>query len=92
MLELVHSDGVVPGVVQLEVHEDVTSSEHGGAGTPIRTVGTVMHQGKIARRIRTRLLLSSSGERLSRARSVSDLLKAVYDAVEGTLPIRTRTR
>lgn len=84
MLELIHSDGVVPGVVRLLAHEEVKSSVHEGEGTPIRTAGFVTHQGKVARRVRTRLLLGSSGERLSRAKTVSDLLKAIYDTVEGT--------
>ena len=89
IIDLIHSDGIVPGVVRLVAHEEVKSSVHGGEATPIRTVGTVMHQGKLAHRVRTRLLLGSSGEPLSRAKSLGDLLKAIYDTVESESLITT---
>ena len=82
ILDLIHSGGIVPGVVRLVAHEEVKSSVHGDEATPIRTIGNAMHQGKAVHRVRTRLVLGSSGERLSRARRLGDLLKAIYDTVE----------
>ncbi|OBZ76717.1 hypothetical protein A0H81_03223 [Grifola frondosa] len=73
ILQHIHSDGLMPGVVRLVDSENVQVDEQ-AIGTSARCDAT--------RRTKTRLIMGSRGTRLENARSIADLLKAIYDALE----------
>ncbi|OSC96926.1 hypothetical protein PYCCODRAFT_1428812 [Trametes coccinea BRFM310] len=74
LLTLVHADGFLPGVVRHIVSEDVKNGDE-----PI-----VMRRkdGELTGKKR-RVVLADPGEQLTSARSVNDLLMAIYDTLEG---------
>lgn len=82
ILKHIHKDGTVPGVVRLIASEDIEAPYSQG-GKLLRTAGSAYRNGKTVHRVRTRLVLGSCGQRISRARSIGDLVRAIYDAVEG---------
>ncbi|RPD61735.1 hypothetical protein L227DRAFT_592819 [Lentinus tigrinus ALCF2SS1-6] len=71
VLEHIHADGDIPGVVRLKAWENVHTGGkllHIGSGDGIRT--------------KRRLAFYDDGEHLRNAKSVNDLLKAIYDVLE----------
>lgn len=69
----IHAQGFVPRVVRFAKVEDVMDGDEpltSGEGSEKRT--------------RRRFLMADFGEELLKAKTVNDLLKAVYDALEGT--------
>ncbi|KAF8587755.1 hypothetical protein K439DRAFT_1544714 [Ramaria rubella] len=66
-LEKIHKDGPVPGVVRLAAHGPVNNL----------VVGTSPDT-----RSKRRLIMASTGQRLSTCRSVLHFLKVMYDAIE----------
>ncbi|CDO78256.1 hypothetical protein BN946_scf184827.g2 [Trametes cinnabarina] len=73
LLTLAHADGFLPGVIRYIVFEDVKNSAE-----PIMLK---RKDGELTRKKR-RIVLADSGEELTFAKSVNDLLMAVYDALE----------
>lgn len=80
----IHADGFVPGVVRFAKAVDVMDGDEpltSGEDTEKRT--------------RRRFLMADFGEEHLKAKSVNDLLKAVYDVLEGTpsilVPMRHST-
>ena len=73
VLRQIHADGDVPGVVRLRCAEEVCVN-----GVPIQC-------GSEDKDLRTkvRLVLWDSGKPLGEAKSVNDLLRCFYDAIEG---------
>lgn len=76
ILTKIHQHGFVPGVVRLAHHELVPF------GGPGQVEITTVHNSP---RVKHRMVLADVGESLLQAKSVNDLLKAVYDALEGML-------
>ncbi len=74
ILEHIHKEGDVPGVVRL------ISAEHVASGNRDILCGDDEMNSS---RVKLRLAFSDYGERLLRAESVNDLLEAIYDALEG---------
>lgn len=81
LLHYIHKDGIVPGVARLLDSEDVRDPV---TGERVRTSGAVTYYGQVVQRYKTRLVLGSYGEQLLRAKTLGDLIKAIYDTVEGT--------
>ncbi|KAI0075775.1 hypothetical protein K474DRAFT_1773051 [Panus rudis PR-1116 ss-1] len=80
----IHADGVVPGVVRLlpdtdTEHEEGTD-ETRNTGETIETARPASE--KVLHRVKKQVAMGSTGEEFSEAKSVKDLLMAVYDAVE----------
>ncbi|KAI9070268.1 hypothetical protein FKP32DRAFT_1586278 [Trametes sanguinea] len=73
LLTLAHGDGFVPGVVRHIAFEDV---KNGNDPILLKT-----KDGKLTRKKR-RIVLADIGEELTSAKSVNDLLMAVYDTLE----------
>ncbi len=74
MVNGLHAEGFVPGVVRFASVEDVLDGDEpltSGEGTEKRT--------------RRRYLMTDTGVELLKAKSVNDLLKVVYDVLEGVL-------
>ena len=74
ILRHIHGDGDVPGVVRLFDAERVKTDNK------ILQCGS---KGAGTLRVKHRLALCDYGDRLSEAKSVNDLLEAIYDALEG---------
>lgn len=68
ILEHLHAEGDLLGVVRLHAHE---------------TLDRFVLKGPAAERSRVRFVLLDSGSEFETAKTVNDLLKAVYDALEG---------
>lgn len=81
VLEDLHRDGIVPGVVRVLDAADVPAVTRGGV--PITTADVPDKRGRVVKRTKTRLVMGSSGEPLRYAKTLGDLLKAIYDTVEG---------
>ncbi|KAI0752673.1 hypothetical protein C8Q80DRAFT_1267189 [Daedaleopsis nitida] len=71
LVEGIHEDGIAPGVVRFASAEEV---KYAGESMTCGTGGE--------KRIRQRILMPDYGVRLLEAKSVNDLLKAVYDVLE----------
>jgi len=76
LLKDIHSGAFVPGVVRL-MNWGFVSCDHGDIATVKRSSLNTPYRKK------TRLVLGSVGTRLKESKSVVDLLKAVYDVIEG---------
>ena len=76
ILSHIHADGDVPGVVRLKSAQDVR------AGDAVITCGS---KEASDRRTRRRLVLYDVGLETSKATSINDILKMLYDALQGTL-------
>ena len=77
LLKLIHEAGIFPGVVRVLEWGDVEGCD----GSIITTARPASR--KVARRTKKRLVMGSRGSRLSSAKSVKELLMAVFDGVEG---------
>ncbi len=75
ILDHIHAEGDFLGVVRLKVHETVMA----GDGNLVFDL-----RGEEEKRTRERWVFLDTGSRFLEARSVQDLLMAVYDALEGT--------
>ncbi|CDO68436.1 hypothetical protein BN946_scf184707.g17 [Trametes cinnabarina] len=73
LLTLAHADGFLPGVVHYIVFEDVKNGAE--------PIVLKRKDGELTRKKR-RIVLADSGEELTFAKSVNDLLMAVYNALE----------
>ena len=78
LLRRIHSDGNFPGVVRVLHSDPVTGQD----GSPIATSHPAMIGA--THRKKNRLVIGSRGSKLENAKSVKDILKAVFDGVEGT--------
>ncbi|KAI0079447.1 hypothetical protein K474DRAFT_1659020 [Panus rudis PR-1116 ss-1] len=80
LINHIHVDGTVPGVVRLLVTDPEKSDVKSSDGVSITTARpaskTVRH------RTKKRIVMGSHGKKLSQAQSVKDLLMAIYDIVE----------
>ena len=76
VLRHIHADGDVPGIVRLRCAEEVV------VDGKVLQIGS--EEGKDLR-TKVRLVLYDSGEPLEAAKSVNDLLRCFYDAIEGAV-------
>ena len=76
ILAFVHRNGIIPGVVRLLSGRDPSPFP------PIKTLRVPDERWSIDK-VRTRLLMGSYGETLWQARTVKDILMAIFDIVEG---------
>ena len=74
LLEEVHSEGDVPGVVRLKAYEDVQCDG--------RTIQCGSEKDETLR-TKKRLVLYDYGSELLSAKSVNEILRAIYDVLEG---------
>lgn len=81
LLECIRAAGSVPGVVRLLHHEDVMYKSFERRPRKIETVGHFT-PGR-SQKVKSRLVLSSFGTPLCEAKSVKDILMAIYDLLEG---------
>ena len=82
LLDYIHEAAIFPGVVRVLAAGDVLDRD----GTPVRTPRlTTVGPPKVDRRSKKRLVMGSRGSQLTAARSVRDILMAVYDGTEGTM-------
>ncbi|KAI0643780.1 hypothetical protein C8Q79DRAFT_153997 [Trametes meyenii] len=81
-LKHIHCRGFVPGVVRLAREENVVFS---GQQTEIISV-------RDSPRVKHRMVLADVGESLLRARSVNDLLMAIYDVLEVHRTLASRAK
>ncbi len=77
LLREIHQNGLMPGVVRLVHSPSVQDTKNG----PVPTA--MPHTGDTTVRQRRRLCFGSEGLNLTQARSVRDLLMAIFDAIEG---------
>ena len=96
LLDEIHEDGIFPGVVRplfalppeaksgIELSKDKTLPRNVPTTAPL-------DDKKVSRRstarVKARLVMGSYGESLNEAQSVLDILKAIYDAIEGMFSI-----
>lgn len=77
VLKAVHKRGIVPGVVRMHDYETVIGANKKRIVTAAsQSLGTPM-------RARVRIVLASTGQKLTRSHSIRDLLMAIYDVNEG---------
>ena len=82
LLDYIHEAAIFPGVVRVLAAGDVLDRD----GTPVRTPRlTTVGPPKVDRRSKKRLVMGSRGSQLTAARSVRDILMAVYDGTEGMM-------
>ena len=77
VVEEIHAEGDVPGVVRIKCYEDV---EYYGEKIRVRCAG---YEGG-TRRTKKRIVLDDYGDALLSATSVNEILRAFYDILEGT--------
>ncbi|KAL4250859.1 hypothetical protein ABKN59_008697 [Abortiporus biennis] len=77
LLFRIHSKGLVPGVAQAK-HTELVSVQRNGYRTPIKTVS----EDEADCLEKWRMVLSSTGEQMTRAKSLKDFLMAFYDLSE----------
>ena len=80
ILKHIHCQGFVPGVVRLARQDLVEFFD----GQPLAFIATVNHGYNAC--AKHRMVLADMGESLLRAKSINDILMAVYDALEGAFP------
>ncbi|KAI0796219.1 hypothetical protein C8Q75DRAFT_888614 [Abortiporus biennis] len=80
MLQAIHSDGLVPGVVSIVSSNGVTAAD---ASRPVQTTSRTNDNLSSHRcRVKERMVMGSKGVRFEKAKSVKDLLKSTYDVLE----------
>ncbi|KAI0076434.1 hypothetical protein K474DRAFT_1662954 [Panus rudis PR-1116 ss-1] len=80
LINRIHEDGLVPGVVRLLDTDTSECDVKLPDGTPIATPRPASET--VRHRTKKRVVMLSTGEKLYQAKSVKDLLMAIYDAVE----------
>lgn len=88
LVKQIHREGTVPGVVRILNAVDVKAGPL-DSDTFLTTAGGMTAAAHVVHRTKTRLVMGSSGDRLHKAKTVGDLVKAIYDVVEGLLFILT---
>ena len=78
LLRHIHSNGDFPGVVRVITSGLVTGKNSSSISTPYPITIRATHRKK------NRLVIGSRSSKLDKAKSVKDILKAVFDGVEGT--------
>ncbi|CAL1717158.1 unnamed protein product [Somion occarium] len=77
LLQDIHSEGIFPGVVRVIASGEVHTADGEAIGTARSAV-----RGKIHHRTKKRLIMGSRGSKFYAAKSVKDLLMAIFDALE----------
>ncbi|KAL4252872.1 hypothetical protein ABKN59_003599 [Abortiporus biennis] len=80
ILQEIHSDGLLPGVVSIVSGNAVTAAD---ASRPVQTASRTNDNLSSRRcRVKERMVMGSKGVRFEKAKSVKDLLKSTYDVLE----------
>ncbi|CAL1717136.1 unnamed protein product [Somion occarium] len=79
----IHGEGIFPGVVRVLESGDVNGED----GTAIVTARPADRDKKVVHRTKKRLIMGSRGSQFCDAKTVKDILKAAYDALEGPFPV-----
>lgn len=82
LVKQIHNEGIVPGVVRILNAVDVKTGPL-DSDPLLSTAGGMTAAAHVVHRTKTRLVMGSSGDRLHKAKTVGDLVKAIYDVVEG---------